>query len=326
MEEEKEEKNINEREQDNNIKLKYLSNLYPSHTGPDYDLIKIIEEMLLYYGTTFSIEKIAGLDNIKLYFKEEIIDSLCNIDNIKNKKIKDVLLYGAPGTGKTFLVKVFSNQEKIKILNFHPSNLISQLNKEKDKIIKIIFDITKFYSPSILFIDEIDLLYYKGEDEINNELINQINILNSSNYNNGLKNIIIVGATNKPWKLNDKILNLFEKKIYIPLLKEKERKKLLENEFEKYKLDKNVNLDEIDRMTEGYTGSDIYAMCQSAMYEALKRKIKDDKDFLEKESSKNFDLILSMDDIINAIKNGNKTMSKKDLDEYKNFEKKYESQ
>ena len=61
-------------------------------------------------------------------------------------------------------MKSFSNQEKIKLLNFHPSNLISKLNEEKEKIIKIIFDITKFYSPSILFIDEIDLLYYKGED------------------------------------------------------------------------------------------------------------------------------------------------------------------
>ena len=161
-------------------------------------------------------------------------------------------------------MKSFSNQEKIKLLNFHPSNLISKLNEEKEKIIKIIFDITKFYSPSILFIDEIDLLYYKGEDEINIELINQINIINSSNYNNGLKNIIIVGATNKPWKLNDKILNLFEKKMYVPLLKEKERKKLFENEFEKYKLDKNVNFDEMDRLTEGYTGADIYTICQSA--------------------------------------------------------------
>ena len=187
-----------------------------------------------------------------------------NIDNLKNKKIKDVLLYGSPGTGKTVLVKSFGNQEKIKLLNFHPSNLISKLNGEKENIIKIIFDITKFYSPSILFIDEIDLLYYKGEDEINIELINQINIINSSNYNNGLKNIIIVGATNKPWKLNDKILNLFEKKMYVPLLKEKERKKLFENEFEKYKLDKNVNFDEMDRLTEGYTGADIYTICQSA--------------------------------------------------------------
>ena len=161
-------------------------------------------------------------------------------------------------------MKSFGNQEKIKLLNFHPSNLISKLNEEKENIIKIIFDITKFYSPSILFIDEIDLLYYKGEDEINIELINQINIINSSNYNNGLKNIIIVGATNKPWKLNDKILNLFEKKMYVPLLKEKERKKLFENEFEKYKLDKNVNFDEMDRLTEGYTGADIYTICQSA--------------------------------------------------------------
>lgn len=322
--EEIEEKNIKENENhQNNIKLKYLSHLYPSQNGPDYDLVKTIEEMLLYYGTTFSIDKIAGLDDIKLYFKEEIILPLSNIENQKNKKIKNVLLYGAPGTGKTFLVKSFTNQDNIKLLNFHPANLITKLNKEKEKTIRIIFDIAKFYSPSILFIDEIDLLFYKGEDEINNELINQINILNSNQYNNGIKNIIILGATNRPWKLSDKILGLFEKKIYVPLLKEKERKKLFENEFEKCKLDKSVNLDEIDKMAEGFTGSDIYEICQSAMMENIKKKIKEDKDFFEKESSKNTDLILTMEDISNAIKNGIKSMRQKDIDEYKDFEKKY---
>ena len=90
MEEEKTPKYINEKGQQNNIKLKYLSHIYPSQNGDDYYLVKIIEEMLLYYGTTFSIEKIAGLDSIKLYFKEEIIEPLYNIDNLKNKKIKDV--------------------------------------------------------------------------------------------------------------------------------------------------------------------------------------------------------------------------------------------
>ena len=318
-----EEKNINENEQQNNIERKYLSHLYPTHNGPDYDLVKIIEKMLFFYGTIYSKEKVAGLDDIKLYFKEEIIEPLSNIDNLENKKIKDVLLYGAAGTGKTLLVKSFFKQENVKFLNFHPSNLISQLNKEKEKIIKIIFDIAQFYSPSILFIDEIDLLYYNGEDAINIELLNQINNINSKNYNCGIKNIIIIGATNRPWKLNDKILNLFEKKIYVPLLKEKERKKILENNFEKCKLDKDVNFDKLDILTEGFTGADIYSICQDAEYESIKRNLKKDKDFFEKESSKNVDLIITMEDISKAIKNGNKTIREKDLDEFKNFEKKY---
>ena len=182
MEEGEEEKNIKENKQKNNIELSYLSHLYPTQNGPNYDLVKKIEEMLFCYGTTYSNEKIAGLDNIKLYFKEEVIEPLSTIDNLKNKKLKDVLLYGAPGTGKTFLVKSYKKQDNIKFLNFHPSNLISQLNKEKEKAIKIIFDIAKFYSPSILFIDEIDLLYYNGEDSINIELFNQIDNINSNNY------------------------------------------------------------------------------------------------------------------------------------------------
>ena len=74
-------------------------------------------------------------------------------------------------------------------------------------------------------------------------------------------------------------MNLFEKKIYVPLLKEKERKKIIENNFEKCKLDKDVNFDKMDILTEGFTGADIYSLCQDAMYESIKRNLKEDRNF-----------------------------------------------
>ena len=109
----------------------------------------------------------------------------------------------------------------------------------------------------------------------------------------------------------------------MPLLKEKERKKIFENNFEKCKLDKDVNFDRMDILTEGFTGADIYSICQDAMCESIKRNLKEERDFLEKESSKNVDLTITMEDISKAIKNGNKSIREKDLDEFKNFEKKY---
>ena len=129
----------------------------------------------------------------------------------------------------------------------------------------------KYYSPSILFIDEIDLLYYNGEDKINIELLNQIEQINSNNYNNEIKTILIIGATNKPWKLNDKILKKFEKKIYVPLLKETERKKLFTYNFKNCKLDKNVNFDEMDKLTEGFTGADICTIYKDVMFEPIRK-------------------------------------------------------
>ena len=194
--------NQGKEEQKKKIEYKYLFNLYPNEKGPDYELIKIIEEILLVFEGNFSLDNIVGLDNIKNYIQDEIIKSLSNLDKITNEKIKDVLLYGAPGTGKTFLVKSLSKHKNITFLNFHPANLISQLNKEKEKIIKIIFDIAKFYSPSILFIDEIDILYYNGEDKVNIELLNQIENISSNNHNNGIKNIIIIAATNRSKEKN----------------------------------------------------------------------------------------------------------------------------
>ena len=316
--------NQGKEEQKKKIEYKYLFNLYPNEKGPDYELIKIIEEILLVFEGNFSLDNIVGLDNIKNYIQDEIIKSLSNLDKITNEKIKDVLLYGAPGTGKTFLVKSLSKHKNITFLNFHPANLISQLNKEKEKIIKIIFDIAKFYSPSILFIDEIDILYYNGEDKVNIELLNQIENISSNNHNNGIKNIIIIAATNRPWKLNDKILKKFQKKIYVPLLKEIERKKLFEIFFENSHLDKDINFDEIDKLTEGFTGADIYEIYQDATYEPIRKKLKEDKEFFSKEYSKNIELIINNEDIIKAIKNKNKSIRKEELYQFKNFKKEYE--
>ena len=311
----KENKKKNLENKEDKHEYKYLTYLYPNGNGKDYELVKEIEKVILNYGE-YPLDNIVGLDNIKKYFDEEIIQPIKN--NQKNKKIKDILLYGGPGTGKTLLVKTYWTQKDITFLNFHPVNLISKINKEGEKLISIIFDMAKYYSPTILFIDEIDLLNEK--ETFINELLKQMEIINS--YNNGIKNIIVLGATNRPWRLKDKIVKIFEKKIYIPLLKENERKKMFELIFKNIKIDDNVNFDELAKLTEGYTNADIYTLSQDAIYEPIRKKVKEDKNFCNKKSLK-IELIVNMEDIIKAIKNQNKTMSQEDFDKFENFTKEY---
>ena len=139
---------------------------------------------------------------------------------------------------------------------------------------------------------------------------------------NGIKNIIVLGATNRPWRLRDKIIKIFEKKIYIPLLKENERKEMFELIFKNIKIDNNVNFDELAKLTEGYTNADIYNLCQDATYEPVRKKVKEDKNFCNKESL-NIELIVNMEDIIKAIKNQNKTKKEEDFDKFEKFTKEY---
>ena len=89
-------------------------------------------------------------------------------------------------------------------------------------------------------------------------------------------------------------------------------------------MDKDVNFDEIDKLTEGFTGADIYEICQDATYEPIRKKLKEDKEFFSKEYSKNIELIINNEDIIKAIKNKNKSIRKEELYQFKNFKKEYE--
>ena len=304
----------------NNIEYKYLSHLYPNGKGQDYELVKQIEKQIL-IKRNYSIDNVAGLDDIKHYFNEEVIQPLINQENQKNKKINDILLYGGPGTGKTFLVLSCGNHEKIKFFNFHPSNFVPELKKECEKVIKIIFDMAKFYSPSILFIDEIDLLYTltiwekeNEEEKFKSELLKQSENINSNQH----KNIIVIGATNRPWKLDDKIIKKLEKKIYVRLLNEKERKNLFELFLKDIKIVDNVNSHELAKLTDGYTNADIYNICQDAQYEPIRKKLKKGEKL-----SNEIDLEVKMEDIIEAIKNQNKTMRHEDFDKFEKFKNKF---
>src|SRR5438045_4104465 len=97
---------------------------------------------------------------------------------------KGVILYGAPGTGKTLLAKAVANQTSATFLRVVGSELIQKYLGDGPKLVRNIFDVAKQYSPSIVFIDEVDAIGSKrydstssGEREIQRtllELLNQV--------------------------------------------------------------------------------------------------------------------------------------------------------
>ena len=70
--------------------------------------------------------------------------------------------------------------------------------------------------------------------------------------------VYVIGATNKPWSLDQPFLRRFQKRIYIPLPSIDARKKMFELYLKKLLgFESSVNADEIVKLTDGYSGSDI---------------------------------------------------------------------
>jgi SpoVK/Ycf46/Vps4 family AAA+-type ATPase len=122
-------------------------------------------------------------------------------------------------------------------------------------------------TPVVIFIDEVDALLgvysteVGGEVRVRNQFLKEMDgVLDKS-----LRlHLFVIGATNKPWRLDEAFLRRFQKRIYVPLPDRRARRQLLEMLTKSIRLDASVNLDLLADMLEGYSGSDIRDVVQDA--------------------------------------------------------------
>lgn len=270
----------------------FLEFHYPDGVGPDTELIQMLERDIVVRDINVKFDDIAELDEAKGLLQEAILLPLLMPEyfvGIK-KPWKGVMMFGPPGTGKTTLAKAVANLGSTTFFNITSSTLASKWRGDSEKLVRLLFEMARYYAPSTIFFDEIDSLGGKrgesGEHEasrrVKTELLVQIDGVSSSQEDSG-KYIIILAATNRPWDLDDALLRRLEKRICnekpdIPLPNAVARKRLFEISFEKVKCDPDIDWDLLARKTEGYSGSDISIvnstqLCRDAAMMPLRKKL-----------------------------------------------------
>ncbi|KRH23518.1 hypothetical protein GLYMA_13G361600v4 [Glycine max] len=177
---------------------------------------------------------------------------------------KGVIVFGPPGTGKTLLAKGVATE------------------CESERMVRCLFDLARAYAPSTIFIDEIDSLCNargaSGEHEssrrVKSELLVQVDGVNNSSTNeDGTRKIVMVlAATNCPWDIDEALRRRLEKRIYIPLPNFESRKELIRINLRTVEVAPDVNIDEVARRTEGYSGDDLTDVCRDASMNGMRRK------------------------------------------------------
>ena len=212
---------------------------------------------------------VGGLESIKKEIRETFIptEERKAFEHLGIKPPRGILLYGPPGTGKTLIAKAVANESGSNFICVNGPELTSKWMGESEKAIRQIFKRAKQMAPCIIFFDEIDSITPKRGSRADNASIERMvnQILTSMDGVEGLENVTVMAATNRPDMMDPALLRpgRFDKIILIGKPDLESRLRILEVHTRDMPLI-NVDLIDIAQLTDGYVGADLQAVCREA--------------------------------------------------------------
>ncbi|MFP3304247.1 MAG: CDC48 family AAA ATPase [Nitrososphaeria archaeon] len=187
---------------------------------------------------------------------------------------RGVLLYGPPGCGKTLMAKALANETNAKFFSINGPEIMSKYYGETEAKLREIFKVAKKNAPAIIFIDELDSIAPKrseafGEAEV--RVVAQLLTLMDGLKDRG--DVIVIGATNRIEDVDPALRRpgRFDREIEIGVPNEDGRLEILKIHVRGMPLAEDVDLKKYARMTAGYTGADLAALCREAAFNAIRR-------------------------------------------------------
>uniref|UniRef100_A0A8D2ZST7 Proteasome 26S subunit, ATPase 1 n=1 Tax=Scophthalmus maximus TaxID=52904 RepID=A0A8D2ZST7_SCOMX len=256
----------------------------------DKDLLEPVNQLQTVLGlTVMKVEKapqetyadIGGLDNQIQEIKESVELPLTHPEYYEEMGIKPpkgVILYGAPGTGKTLLAKAVANQTSATFLRVVGSELIQKYLGDGPKLVRELFRVAEEHAPSIVFIDEIDAIGTKrydsnsgGEREIQRTMLELLNQLDGFDSRGDVK---VIMATNRIETLDPALIRpgQIDRKIEFPLPDEKTKRRIFQIHTSRMTVADDVTLDDLILAKDDLSGADIKAICTEAGLMALRER------------------------------------------------------
>jgi transitional endoplasmic reticulum ATPase len=259
---------------------------------------------------------VGGLDSVKQELQEAVewpMKYAASFERMGIRPSRGVLLYGPPGTGKTLLAKAVAKESEANFIQVKGPSLLSMWVGKSEEGMRKVFERARQVAPCVIFFDEIDALAgRRGMEQgtkVTERVLNQL--LAEMDGLEDLNDILVIGATNRPDMLDTALLRpgRFDKILLVNASEEEGRLAILNIHTKKMPLSKEVNLKEIAKETNGYTGADLEAVVREAAYFALR------EDMESKQVKKKH--------FTEALKKIKPSVNKSTIDLYKKIEETY---
>jgi SpoVK/Ycf46/Vps4 family AAA+-type ATPase len=234
------------------------------------------EELVLTEKPSVKWEEVVGLESAKKAVKEAIVYPVQRPDLFPLGWPRGILLFGPPGCGKTLLAAAVATEIEASFISIDAASIMSKWLGEAEQNVARLFNSARKSAtdgkPAIIFIDELDSLMGKhsnevgGEVRVRNQYLKEMDGIIDKGKN---LHVYVIGATNKPWDLDWAFIRRFQKRILVPLPDHHTRLMMFKLYTSHLKLTPDVDLHELGRLSEGFSGSDIRDVCQSAQLKLI---------------------------------------------------------
>ncbi|KAL8428575.1 hypothetical protein ACSSS7_007165 [Eimeria intestinalis] len=227
-------------------------------------------------------EDIGGLEDVKRELRETVqypVEHAAKFREFGLRPSRGVLFYGPPGCGKTLLAKAVANECKANFISVKGPELLTMWFGESEANVRDLFDRARAAAPCIIFFDEIDSIAKtrgggggpgsEASDRVINQILTEIDGIGKQ------KQIFIIGATNRPDILDPAVTRpgRLDQLLYIPLPDRASRESIFTASLRKAPLAKDVDVNQLADITEGFSGADIAEFCQRAAKLAIRESI-----------------------------------------------------
>ena len=234
-------------------------------------------------GSSVTYEDIGGLHGEVQRVREMIELPLRYpqvFDHVGISAPKGVLLYGPPGTGKTLIARAIAHEVGVKFLHVNGPEIIEKWYGASEAHLRNMFKEAERNGPSIIFIDEIDAIAHKREGMSGDRQVERRVVAQLLALMDGLKSrgeVVVIAATNIPDELDPALRRpgRFDREIEIGVPDTEGRRRILEIHSRGMPLADDVALGELARLTHGFVGADLAALCRESAMNAVRRLLPD---------------------------------------------------
>lgn len=256
---------------DSNLESLLDANYPDNETSPSNYLVDV---------SGISWEDVIGMEELKEDLKDVIAFLSPNEETRQSMEYwgivpqKGMLMYGPPGCGKTLIGKAIASQCNARFYLINGPEIKNKYVGESVKRLKEVYREAKKNPPAIIFIDEIDAIAVTRDSSVISETGRDIvtTLLTELDGIKELSGVLTIGATNYPQVIDRALLRpgRLGKGLRVDLPTEEMRLSIIKKGFAKKPISNDVDVIEIVKITQGFSGADIVNMINTAALHAMR--------------------------------------------------------